>query len=110
MRQRIDLFLVSILVLFLELACIRWFPAHVLFLTFFTNLVLLATFLGLSIGCLAANRPRRYLRWTPALLVIAMLAAHGVNFLRWKLQNVVDAGQRGMAEVVLFGAEPTRED
>ena len=42
MRQRIDLFLVSFLVLFLELACIRWFPAHVLFLTFFTNTVLLA--------------------------------------------------------------------
>ena len=38
MRVRVDLFLVSILVLFLELACIRWFPAHVLFLSFFTIL------------------------------------------------------------------------
>jgi hypothetical protein len=37
MRDRIDLFIASVLVLFLELACIRWFPAHVLFLTFFTN-------------------------------------------------------------------------
>ncbi|MBY0524314.1 MAG: hypothetical protein K2R98_12990 [Gemmataceae bacterium] len=110
LRSRIDLFLVSLLVLFLELACIRWFPAHVLFLTFFTNLVLLACFLGLSVGCLAANRPRRYLTWTPALLVIAMLGAHGVNVLRWRLQNVLDAGQRGLSEVVLFGAEPTRED
>src|SRR5262245_22899107 len=46
-----ELFLVSVLILFLELACIRWFPAHVLFLTFFTNVVLLAAFLGMSLGC-----------------------------------------------------------
>ena len=52
MRTRVDLFVVSFLVLFLEVAAIRWFPAHVLFLTFFTNTVLLACFLGMSIGCL----------------------------------------------------------
>ena len=28
-----DLFLISFLILFLELACIRWFPAHALYLT-----------------------------------------------------------------------------
>ena len=56
MRDRIDLFIASVLVLFLELACIRWFPAHVLFLTFFTNVMLLASFLGISVGCLAAGR------------------------------------------------------
>ena len=55
MRDRIDLFLASVLVLFLELACIRWFPAHVLFLSFFTNVMLLAAFLGISVGCLAAE-------------------------------------------------------
>ena len=49
-------FLISLLILFLELACIRWFPAHVLYLTFFTNTVLLACFLGMSVGCLAASR------------------------------------------------------
>ena len=53
--MRFDLFLISFLTLFLELACIRWFPSHVLFLTFFTNTVLLACFLGMSVGCLAAN-------------------------------------------------------
>jgi hypothetical protein len=48
--DRVHLFAVSLLVLFLEQAAIRWFPAHVLFLTFFTNTVLLACFLGMSIG------------------------------------------------------------
>src|SRR5262249_54842634 len=34
------LFLVGLLVLFLELACIRWFAAYVVFLQFFTNVAL----------------------------------------------------------------------
>ena len=42
-HSSIDLFLVSFLILFLELACIRWFGSTVVFLTFFTNIVLLAT-------------------------------------------------------------------
>src|SRR5438067_7074542 len=78
-RPSVDLFLISLLILFLELACIRWFPAHVLFLTFFTNTVLLACFLGMSVGCLAAGRPRNYLRATPALLLLAVLAGNGVD-------------------------------
>src|SRR6516225_8116744 len=78
-RARLDLFLISVLILFLELACIRWFPAHVLFLTFFTNTVLLACFLGMSVGCLAARHRRNYLTWTPVLLVVALAAAHGTE-------------------------------
>src|SRR6266436_4828676 len=75
------LFLVSWLILFLELACIRWFPAHVVFLTFFTNTVLLACFLGMSVGCLAADRGHHFLIWTGPLLVIALAAALSVEYL-----------------------------
>ena len=71
-RPAIDLFLISFLVLFLELACIRWFPSHVLFLTFFVNLVLLACFVGMSIGCLVARRPTHLIRQTPFWLVLAL--------------------------------------
>src|SRR5438034_2933555 len=78
-RSGAELFLISLVILFLELACIRWFPAHVLFLTFFTNTVLLACFLGMSVGCLAAGRTRNFLPWTPLLLVVALTAAHGVE-------------------------------
>jgi hypothetical protein len=46
-RHGFDLFLISVIILFLELAAIRWFPAHVLYLTFFTNVVLLASFMGI---------------------------------------------------------------
>ena len=44
-RQGLNLFLVGFLVLFFELACIRWFAANVVFLQFFTNVVLIACFL-----------------------------------------------------------------
>ncbi len=74
-RARLDLFLISALVLFLELACIRWFPAHILFLSFFTNAVLLACFLGMSLGCLAAARPHPLLRSTPVVLALATASA-----------------------------------
>ena len=78
-RQAFELFAISFIILFLELAAIRWFPAHVLYLTFFTNVVLLAAFLGMSVGCLAASHRRNYLRWTPLLLVVAQAAALAVE-------------------------------
>src|SRR5438874_13336151 len=89
-RARADLFLISVLILFLELACIRWFPAHVLYLTFFTNVVLLASFLGMSVGCLAAGRSRNYLGWTPLLLVIGLAAAHAVELSSSRFAKFVD--------------------
>ncbi len=55
-RAYLDLFLISFVILFFELACIRWFGSTVVFLTFFTNIVLMACFLGMSVGCLAASR------------------------------------------------------
>src|SRR5437867_1166107 len=87
-REGFELFVISLLILFLELACIRWFPAHVLYLTFFTNMVLLACFMGMSVGCLAANHGRNYLKWTPPLLAVALVAAHAVeitsgSFVKW---------------------------
>ena len=55
-RPHVSLFLISFFILFFELACIRWFGSMVVFLTFFTNIVLLACFLGMSVGLLTAQR------------------------------------------------------
>ncbi len=105
-----DLFLISLLLLFLELACIRWFPAHVLFLTFFTNVVLLACFLGMSVGCLAADSRRNFLKGTPFLLVLALLAGLGVEEVRWLLEKSVDVGGQGAPQLVFFGTETLNRD
>lgn len=104
-RPGFDLFLISGLILFLELACIRWFPAHVLFLTFFTNTVLLACFVGMSIGCLLADRPTRLIDKTPLMLMLAMVAGGIVLLFRGKLQRHVDVAGQANPEVVFFGAE-----
>jgi SAM-dependent methyltransferase len=104
-RPRLDLFIVSALVLFLELACIRWFPAHVLFLTFFTNTVLLACFLGMSVGCLAAARKSNYLLWTPMLLALALGAARWVEYERQRGGGLVDVGHQVSPQLVFFGTE-----
>lgn len=109
-RDGFDLFLISLLILFLELASIRWFPAHVLYLTFFTNVVLLACFLGMSVGCLAANNRRRYLTWTPLLLIIALTAAHAVEISSGSFVKFLDVGNQASPENIYFGTEYHSQD
>jgi len=104
-RPAFDLFLISWLVLFLELACIRWFPSHVLFLTFFTNTVLLACFVGMSIGCLVARRPGRLLNSTPAWLFIAVLGGVVTDQCSGSLLPLFAVGNQANPEVVYFGTE-----
>ncbi|MBX9580258.1 MAG: hypothetical protein K2X87_08110 [Gemmataceae bacterium] len=104
-RPTFDLFAVSWLVLFLELACIRWFPSHVMFLTFFTNIVLLACFVGMSVGCLAARSPVRHLDRTPLWLAAAVAAGLFVEQFRGKLIQYLAVGDRADPDVVFFGAE-----
>ncbi|HLK63537.1 MAG TPA: hypothetical protein VKU19_08860 [Bryobacteraceae bacterium] len=103
---RNDLFVVSALFLFLELAFIRWLPAQVLFLTFFTNTVLIASFLGLSLGCLAARQERNYLPLTPLLLVLTIAAGAGMEWVRLALQDIIDVGRNTTApQMVYFSTE-----
>lgn len=109
-RDGFELFLISLIILFLELAAIRWFPAHVLYLTFFTNVVLLASFLGMSVGCLAAKQRRNYLAWTPLLLVVAMAAAHAVEISSGSFIKFVDVGNQASPQQVYFGTEYYGQD
>jgi hypothetical protein len=67
----VRLFGYSFLILFLELALIRYVPGHVRVFGFFLNFVLIATFLGMGVGLLRARQADR-LRWlgVPALLLL----------------------------------------
>jgi hypothetical protein len=60
----------SFLMLFVELALIRWVTANNVYVTKATNFVLLASFLGIGIGFLNARARRDYLRWTPVALLL----------------------------------------
>src|SRR5687767_14799989 len=65
-------FLASFLVLFLEVALIRWMPAHVRLLSYFSNFILLASFLGIGVGCLLAPARVRLFAWFPLLQAIVI--------------------------------------
>ncbi|HEX4063933.1 MAG TPA: spermidine synthase [Streptosporangiaceae bacterium] len=60
----------SFLMLFTELTLIRWVGANNVFVSEATNLVLLASFLGIGIGFLNGRNGRDYLRWTPLTLFV----------------------------------------
>ena len=61
-------FLASFLVLFVEIALIRWMPAYIRLLAYFSNFILLASFLGIGIGCLLAPARARLFAWFPVLI------------------------------------------
>jgi SAM-dependent methyltransferase len=70
---RLRIFLVSFTLLFFELLCIRWIPAYVRYLSYFTNFILLASFLGMGLGILAARRAT--FRFPPFPLMVLLLTA-----------------------------------
>jgi SAM-dependent methyltransferase len=110
-RPYLDLFLISFLLLFFELACIRWFGSMVVYLTFFTNIVLLATFLGMSIGCLAASRGRDWIHSVMPLFLLTVILACGVLWIYSTYGRVmVDVGGQGSPQQVYFGAEYRARD
>jgi spermidine synthase len=72
-RLRLQLFATSFAMLFLELIFIRWISAYVRYLGFFTNFILLASFLGIGAGILAGRRKQLWLPPFPALLLVLVL-------------------------------------
>jgi Spermine/spermidine synthase domain len=105
-RRYLDLFLISFLILFFELACIRWFGATVMFLTFFTNLVLMACFLGMSVGLMSAGRRQDLLDLVLPLALLAVSAAVFMGSTRVASEYVVDVGRQKSPQEVFFGTEP----
>src|SRR5213082_586723 len=105
-RPSRDLFLVSFLILFFELASIRWFGSTVVFLTFFTNIVLLACFLGMSVGLLTAGTMRNYIRWVlPLTFFTASLAMISFNLYVNHFETIAInvGGQTKSPQLIYFG-------
>jgi predicted membrane-bound spermidine synthase len=73
-RRHARIFLASFVILFLQVALIRWMPAYVRLLSYFSNFILLACFLGIGVGCLLATARRSYFPLFP-LLLAGLIAA-----------------------------------
>lgn len=58
-RPPVRLFVTSTALLFVELFLIRWIPAKVIYVGFFSNFLLMASFLGIGLGILLGRNGRR---------------------------------------------------
>ena len=96
--DRARLLALSFLMLFLELALIRWTGSNVLYLSYFSNFILLASFLGIGVGFLRANARHDLFRFAPIALValVAFVRAFPVEI------------DRSGTELIFFGALGTR--
>ena len=76
LSPRTRLFALSFLMLFVELLLMRWAAANVIYLAYFTNFVLLASFLGVGLGFLRRGKdPDPLLRAAIALTVLLVFIA-----------------------------------
>ena len=66
--ERPRLVVASFAMLFAELALIRWVSAYQIYVAYFANFVLLASFLGIGVGFLRARASRNGFRWAPLAL------------------------------------------
>jgi SAM-dependent methyltransferase len=91
------LVLASALMLFLELALIRWTGSNVVHLSYFSNFVLLGSFLGIGVGFLRATRARRLPYYSP--IALALL----VTIVAWKPVTVDRGGDSGVIYFTSLG-------
>ena len=73
MPTRTRLVLASSLMLFLELALIRWTGANVLHLSYFSNFVLLGSFLGIGLGFLRAPADRNPMPYYSPVVLLGLV-------------------------------------
>ncbi|MFD7154720.1 spermidine synthase [Kribbella sp. NPDC059898] len=82
----------SALMLFTELALIRWTGSNVVHLSYFSNFVLLGSFLGIGIGVLRSSRAKRLPYYSPIMLGLLVLV------IAWKPVTV----DRGSSSSVIY--------
>ncbi|MEO5852432.1 MAG: spermidine synthase [Nocardioides sp.] len=91
-RAIVRLLLASALMLFLELALIRWLGANVVHLSYFSNFVLLGSFLGIGAGFLVSRKT-----WSVWPVSLPLLTALVIGVLRFPVTI-----QRSGSDVIYF--------
>lgn len=102
---RLRIFLLAFAILFFELLCIRWIPAYVRYLSYFTNFLLLASFLGIGLGILAARRTTFRFPSFPVMLFL-LTAIVAVNRFELNISSTdvlyFGSGTHGFAQAESF--------
>jgi hypothetical protein len=88
---RLRLVSLTFLMLFVELALIRWLGANVVYLSYYSNFVLLGSFLGFGLGFLWAGRSTRSIFWLAPVLLGALVSFVYVFDvpLKWTSRDVI---------------------
>jgi hypothetical protein len=93
----VRLITLSGLMLFVELALIRWTGSNLVYLSYFSNFVLLGSFLGIGVGFLRAKSTGDIFQW--ASVVLALLVGFTLIF---PVQI-----ECGGSEIIFFGCSPS---
>jgi hypothetical protein len=93
-QERLRLGCASFVMLFVELALVRWTAANNVYLAFLTNFVLLASFLGIGAGFLRAGSTRSLLVLAPIGLaaLVGFVLAFPVALVRLSGRHQLSAG------------------
>ena len=97
-RLRVRMLALSFLMLFVELALIRWTGSNIVYLSYFSNFVLLASFLGIGLGFLRADARYDLFRFAPIALAVL------IAFVRIFPVQIDRSG----TELIFFGALGTQ--
>jgi hypothetical protein len=92
--DKLRLFALSFLMLFVELALIRWTGANILYLSYFSNFVLLGSFLGIGLGFLRPTIGR-----TSLFAFAAPLLAGAVAYVHFYPVQI----DRTSSQIIYFG-------
>lgn len=74
-NPKLETFLTSFCILFLELALIRFLPSQIAYLGYYSNFILLATFIGMGAGIMLAKQNYDLARYFPWALFITIAAS-----------------------------------
>ena len=86
-RAGLEIAAVSFLVLFQELALIRWLPVQVRVIAYFPNLILISSFLGLGIVALRGRKKSILWLW-PITLAVVVAVALGLSRIAFTADSV----------------------
>ena len=79
-NDKCRLVLLSFLMLFVELTLVRWSGSNIYYLFFFSNYVLLASFLGIGISFIRSKSHRRFFYLSPIFLAIVVFCCYRYSY------------------------------
>jgi hypothetical protein len=75
-RSDLEIFLISALILYLELLLIRWIGTEIRIFAYLGNLILVVCFFGVGLGCYWAAKPVQTVKMAAYLLFLATVVAN----------------------------------